>query len=53
MIGRNTLFQPKVAEKAFRPLIFAAHPNPYLQGISQMHRITLQSPRKPTFSAAC
>jgi hypothetical protein len=33
--------------------IFAAHLNPNPRGISQMHRITIQSLRKPTFSAAC
>jgi hypothetical protein len=34
-------------------LIFTAHHVPRLKGINHMHGITLQAPRKTTFSAAC
>jgi hypothetical protein len=34
-------------------LIFAAHHVPRSKGINHMHGITLQPPRKTTFSTAC
>jgi hypothetical protein len=45
MIGRDTALQADVAEKNFRV--------PQIKGIKHMHRITLQPPRKTTFSAPC
>jgi hypothetical protein len=52
MIRRDSGLQTHVAEKAFRSLIFAAHRIPRPKGIKHMHGITLQPPRKTTFSAA-
>jgi hypothetical protein len=53
MIRRYPRLQSHVAEKPFRSLIFAAHRVPRSKGIKKMHRITLQSSRQTTFSAAC
>ncbi len=53
MIGRDAALQADIAEKNFRSLIFTAHRVPQIKGIRHMHRITLQLPRKTTFSAAC
>jgi hypothetical protein len=53
MIRWNAALQSHVAEKTFRPLIFAAHHVPRSKGINHMHGITLQAPRQMTFSAVC
>jgi len=57
MIGGNPRFQPHVAEKTFRSLIFAAHrPVRSLAGSqcteSLIYRITSNTARKSSFSAA-
>jgi hypothetical protein len=53
MIRGNAPLQRNIAEKTFRPLIFPAHGVPQSKGINPMYRITLQTPRESTFSAAC
>lgn len=53
MIRRYPPLYRNVAEKGRRSLIFAAHRNPHSKGITHMHRITSQPPRKIPFSAAC
>jgi hypothetical protein len=53
MISRYPPLYRDVAEESIRSIIFAAHGNPHSKGITHMHRITLQPPRKTTFSAAC
>jgi hypothetical protein len=53
MICRNAILQSQIAEKIVRTIIRPAHRVSQPQGLSQMHRITLQTIRESTFSAAC
>jgi hypothetical protein len=53
MIHRNALLQAHIAEQTFCRSVLATHLQPCRKGINAMQRITQNTQREDTFSAAC